>query len=100
MSPEHEHHHTEHQKPPEERSFWFTLPGIIAIFIIIMIGYYLITEHRAHLSDFLGWLPFLLIFLLCPLMHMMHGEHGGHGGHKHKKSDGKRDNEISSERKD
>ena len=39
-------------------------------------GFYLVTEHRAHL---LGWLPYL-IFLLCPLMHLfMHGSHA-HGG--------------------
>jgi hypothetical protein len=39
-------------------------------------GFFLLTEHRAHL---LGWLPFLLI-LACPLMHvfMHHGHrHGG-----------------------
>jgi hypothetical protein len=35
-------------------------------------GFYLVTEHRAHL---LGWLPYL-IFLLCPLMHLfMHRSH-------------------------
>ena len=40
-------------------------------------GFYLWTEHRAHL---LGALPYL-IFLLCPLIHMFtHGGHGNHGG--------------------
>ena len=43
-------------------------------------GFYLLTEHRAHLIPYLGYLPFLLI-LACPLMHVfMHGGHGGHGG--------------------
>ena len=38
-------------------------------------GFYLVTEHRAHL---LGWLPYL-IFVLCPLMHLfMHRSHS-HG---------------------
>lgn len=39
-------------------------------------GYYLWTQHRAHV---LQYLP-LAIFLLCPLMHLF-GGHGRHGGH-------------------
>lgn len=47
--------------------FW----GFVAI-----AGFFLLTEHRAHLF---GILPYLLV-LACPLMHMFH--HGGHGhGH-------------------
>lgn len=38
-------------------------------------GFFLLTEHRAHLF---GVLPYLLL-LACPLMHLFH--HGGHGGH-------------------
>jgi len=45
------------------------LVGFLAI-----AGFFLLTEHRAHL---LGALPFLLI-LACPLLHLFHG-HGGHG---------------------
>lgn len=36
-------------------------------------GFFLVTEHRAHL---LGFLPFVLV-LACPLMHLFH--HRGHG---------------------
>ncbi len=36
-------------------------------------AYYLLTEHRAHLIDYL---PFVLL-LACPLMHLFHG-HGSH----------------------
>lgn len=44
-------------------------------------AYFLIAEHKAHLSGLLYYLPFLLL-LLCPLMHFfMHGGHGGHGEH-------------------
>ena len=43
---------------------------------ILIIGYFLITEHRAHVIQYL---PFLLL-LACPLMHFFHG-HGGHGSH-------------------
>lgn len=44
-------------------------------------AYYLITEHRAHLVDYL---PYLLL-LACPVMHLF-GH--GHGGHKHRDSKG------------
>lgn len=41
-------------------------------------GFFLLTEHRAHL---LGYLPWILL-LAFPLLHIfMHGGHGGHGGH-------------------
>jgi hypothetical protein len=43
---------------------------------VLVAAYFLITEHRAHVIQYL---PFLLL-LACPLMHMFHG-HGGHGGH-------------------
>jgi multisubunit Na+/H+ antiporter MnhG subunit len=46
-------------------------------------GFFLVTEHKAHV---LGALPYLIL-LACPLLHMfMHRSHrhrGGHGpGHK------------------
>lgn len=57
---------------------------------VLVAGFFLVTEHKAHLLGFyaeheahiLGALPYLLL-LLCPLMHLfMHGGgHGGHGGH-------------------
>ncbi len=49
--------------------------------LAVVLGFYLFTEHRAHLF---GALPFLLI-LLCPLMHLF--MHHGHGG-RHDHSDG------------
>ncbi len=43
-------------------------------------GFFLFTEHRAHV---LGVFPFLLL-LACPLMHLfMHHGRGGHGQHMH-----------------
>ena len=48
----------------------------ILIGFLMVAGFFLFTEHRAHLF---GFLPFLLL-LACPLMHLfMHGGHGGHG---------------------
>ena len=49
-------------------AFW----GLIAI-----AGFYLISEHRAHLQPMLSYLPFLLL-AACPLLHLF-----GHGGHGH-----------------
>jgi len=43
-------------------------------------GFFLFSEHQAHI---LGALPFVLL-ALCPLLHLFHG-HGGHGGeHRHR----------------
>jgi hypothetical protein len=44
----------------------------------IVAGYFLWTEHRAHLQQ---WWPYALL-LACPLMHVfMHKGHDGHGNH-------------------
>jgi hypothetical protein len=53
----------------------------IALIVFLAIGaFFLIAEHKAHLSGYLYYLPYLLL-LACPLLHMfMHGGHGGHGG--------------------
>jgi len=71
----HDHRH----EPPsgdttKSRSKW-ALIGFVAI-----AAYFLIAEHKAHLSDLLYYLPYLLL-LACLLLHFfMHGGHGGHGG--------------------
>ncbi|WP_198918885.1 DUF2933 domain-containing protein [Pseudomonas chlororaphis] len=59
--------------------------GINGYFLgfLAIVGYFLFTEHRAHVVPYL---PFLLL-LACPLMHVfMHRGHGhghGHGRHGH-----------------
>ena len=51
--------------------------SLVLIGFLIVAGFFLATEHRAHVF---GILPFLLL-LACPVMHLfMHGGHGGHGG--------------------
>lgn len=59
---------------------WFKSRTNWALIVFLLIaGFFLFTEHRAH---FLGVLP-LLLLLACPLLHVfMHGGHG-HGGHDH-----------------
>ena len=70
--------HTEHQNDRDSapRNIW-SRGNIALIGFLAIAGFYLITEHRAHVF---GILPFLLL-LACPLLHMfMHRGHGGHGG--------------------
>jgi hypothetical protein len=63
------HHHRDEPQRRPSRTKW-----ILLAFAVIA-GFFLYTEHQAHLY---GALPYLLI-LLCPLMHLFHG-HGNHGG--------------------
>lgn len=50
--------------------------GIVLLGLLAIIGFFLFTEHRAHLF---GILPYLLL-LACPFIHFfMHGGHGRHG---------------------
>jgi len=79
--------HDHRSQPPKNFRFNFGF----WVFALIA-GFFLVTEHQAHLLGFyaehkvhiLGALPYLLL-LICPLMHLfMHGGgHGGHGGHGH-----------------
>jgi hypothetical protein len=53
---------------------WKSRVNWIFIGFFLIAGFFLFTEHRAHL---LGALPFVLL-ALCPLLHIF-----GHGGHDH-----------------
>ena len=74
------------------RGFFRSPTGYVFIAFLAVGGYFLWTEHRAHL---ISVLPFLLI-LLCPIMHLFHG-HGGHGGHGHGDHDGANHSEHGKE---
>ena len=50
---------------------------------LLIAGYFLVTEHRAHLYGWFASYGIWLLLLACPLLHLLHG-HGGHGGHEHK----------------
>lgn len=68
--------HDEHASPPD---FWSTRYAVGVLVIGSVAGYFLLTEHLAHVMQAL---PYLLL-LVCPLMHLfMHGKHGGHGHHR------------------
>ena len=59
------------------RPFLKTPAGWVLIGFLAIGGFYLVTEHTAHLF---GVLPFLLL-LACPLMHLfMHHGHQDEGG--------------------
>lgn len=82
MQSQHEHH----PQPSKQKHWWSSFRGLVAFIFIVVIGFYLITEHRAHLFNILP----LLLLLACPLMHIfMHGKHGMHKGdhHHHKEVD-------------
>lgn len=67
------HDHSSHRQAPQESRFKWVL-----IAFILIAGYFLITEHRAHVIEYLP----LGLLLGCVFLHMfMHGGHGGHGGH-------------------
>lgn len=72
-----DHSHNERQGN-EPRSLWRSRTGLMLLGFLVIAGFFLLTEHRAHA---LGALPFLLL-ALCPLLHLF--GHGGHGGESRK----------------
>jgi hypothetical protein len=67
-------------QPHETRHSNSVLNWILLCFLLVA-GYFLVMEHKAHLAGTFAYLPYLLL-LACPLMHLfMHHGHGGHGGH-------------------
>jgi len=75
---------------PEHGSWWGTRGGIALLAFLGIGGFFLLTEHAAHVF---GVLPYLLL-LACPLMHMfMHRGHHGRGsdGGQHASHESRRD---------
>lgn len=58
---------------------FFASPANIALMVFLGVGgFYLLSEHRAHL---IGAGPLIILLGLCVVMHFfMHGSHGGHAG--------------------
>jgi hypothetical protein len=67
----------EHSDRPEP--FWRSRTNLALLGFFAVAGFFLFTEHRAHV---LGVLPFVLV-ALCPLLHLF-----GHGGHRHGRDSG------------
>lgn len=78
--------HTPQDQRPVSTTTW------ILIGFVLVIGYFLVMEHKAHLAGVLGYLPYLLL-LACLLMHLFmhhgHGEHGDTTSHKDDRGDQK-----------
>jgi hypothetical protein len=65
---------------PKHDMRWFqSRSSKVMIAFLVIAGFFLVTEHAAHVF---GVLPYLLL-LACPLIHLFHGGHGhgGRGGH-------------------
>jgi hypothetical protein len=71
-----------HQHEPDIGTETISRAKWVFIGFAAIAAYFLIAEHKAHLSEYLKYWPYLLL-LACPLMHLfMHGGHGGgHGSH-------------------
>ena len=68
---------SDHRHDTEPASFWRSRYGVGLMVLGSVSGYFLWTEHRAHLA---GALPYILL-LSCLLMHlfMHHGSEGQSG---------------------
>jgi hypothetical protein len=59
-------------------AFLRSWPGMVLIVSLAVAAFFLVAEHRVHLS---GFLPYALVALFVVFHKFMHGGHGGHGGH-------------------
>lgn len=66
----------DHNQPYQDSDRTFSRSKWALIGFLVVIAFFLWTEHRAHV---MGILPYLLL-LACPLMHLFHHGHG-HGHH-------------------
>ena len=67
--------HPDHEQQQCQPSFWRSRYAVGLLVIGAVAGYFLLTEHLAHVASIL---PYLLV-LACPLMHLF--MHHGHGAH-------------------
>jgi hypothetical protein len=62
---------------PDRKVWWQTRGGIALVGFVAIAGFFLLTEHTAHVF---GALPYVLV-LACPLLHFfMHSHHHKGGG--------------------
>jgi hypothetical protein len=61
-----------------DRAWLWSRSGLVCVGFLLIAGFFILTEHTAHV---LGVLPYVLL-LACPLLHLFHRGHGGgHGSH-------------------
>jgi hypothetical protein len=69
--------------PQTSGGFFRSRTGIALLVLLAIAGYFLWTEHQAHVISALPW----ILLAACPLLHVfMH--RGGHGGHHGSGPDG------------
>lgn len=66
---------------PLQTPWWQHAGGLALASLAVVVAFYLLMEHTAHVF---GALPYLLL-LLCPVLHLFH--HHGHG-HRHSEQPG------------
>lgn len=77
----------DHDHPSHEGRHRSPIFNLVLIGFLVVAAYFLVTEHRAHLSGVMYYLPYLLL-LACPLMHVfMHHGHRHHDAHPPQKDD-------------
>jgi hypothetical protein len=59
-------------------SFLRSRTGLVLLASLAIAAFFLIAEHRVHLS---GLVPYALVALFIVFHLFMHAGHGGHGGH-------------------
>jgi hypothetical protein len=75
---DHDHRYEPDRDGMKSKAKW------VFIGFALIAAYFLITEHKAHLSGYMQYWPLLLV-LACPLLHLfMHGGHGSHADHGHR----------------
>jgi len=84
-------HDNDNHERQEDTQRTVSRSKVVMIGFLLVIGYFLWTEHRAHVIQFL---PFLLL-ASCPLMHLF--MHHGHG-HGHGQRNDSRDTDSKGER--
>ena len=82
-----EHKHDSHDESKSQVAAKWVFAGFVLI-----AAYFLITEHRAHVTGWLSAYGVWLFLLACPLMHLF--MHHGHGDH----DPGKASNESPKEK--
>ncbi len=70
------------QQERQEQSWWRSPTGIVTLGFLGVAGFFLLTEHTAHVFGVLPW----LLIAACPLMHLF--MHHGHGHGANSPSDG------------
>jgi hypothetical protein len=77
------------QRQQQEQAWWRSPTGIVTLGFLGVAGFFLLTEHTAHVFGVLPW----LLIAACPLMHLfMHHGHG-HSGDDHSAGSGHADGE-------